>query len=216
MAEMRTRRCVVCKGEFSYEIKRGTDRTHCSDSCRAVSRRKYHEARIAAAPSCTTPGCDKKAAPYRGKDGLCEACYCYAWRTGRARDPKKKPYILRTVRRSTQSNYRVLRVPGHPLANGAGDVYHHRLIAYSTRAGVCGPCYWCAVPLQWKGAVVDHLNEDKADNTPSNLVISCNRCNRLRGAMLPFFRSLTPERFTELISLMGVQVQRTGQFKLAI
>ena len=169
------------------------------------ARRKRYNAKRAVAEPCGTLGCDKKAEPYR-KDGLCIACYTHAWRTGTARDPRRKPYKLRTVKRDGKS-YRVLRVPGHPLAMSHGAVYHHRLIAYSSRGGVCGPCYWCDTPLEWKTAIVDHLNEDGQDNSPSNLVVTCNRCNRARGAMLPFFRSLNPARLNELITLMSKQVR---------
>jgi hypothetical protein len=203
----RERICVECGLTFSYEVKRGTDRLLCSERCRNISRGKKHLARRAAAPPCTTVGCDKRSEPYR-KDGLCIACYTYTWRTGRARDPRRKPYTLGTVRRSEGKSYRVLKVPGHPLAMVGGIVYHHRLIAYSARDGICGPCHWCGTPLDWDTAIVDHLNEDGKDNAPSNLVVTCNGCNRARGSMLPFLRRLRPERFNELMALMLKQVRR--------
>jgi hypothetical protein len=113
---------------------------------------------------------------------------------------------LRTVRRSDGNLYRVLRVPGHPLANDVGDVYHHRLVAYADRHGICGPCHWCGVALDWPEAVIDHLNEDKADNRPENLVVACNDCNRGRGAILSFLWRLQSERFDQVAALMRAQV----------
>lgn len=205
--DLRGRICAVCAGSFSYVIRRGSDRRYCSDACRVVSRQRLREQKVLNAPTCLTAGCGKKSNPDY-KNGLCIACYCYAWRTGKARDPRKKPYKLKTVKRSDGKSYRVLKVPGHPLAMSGGNVYHHRLVAYSARNGVCGPCYWCAAPLQWKQAIVDHLDEDGKNNEPSNLVVTCNKCNRARGAMLPFFRRLVYQRADELVALMLKQVSR--------
>ena len=47
--------------------------------------------------------------------------------------------------------------------------------------------------------VVDHLNEVKTDNRPENLVISCNRCNRARGAAAVILSRITPDRFEQLL-----------------
>ncbi len=201
----RVRACGECGQSFSYEIKRGSDRRFCSHVCRVAARFKRHQQRASEAPFCATAGCDKRSR-VNAKDGLCEACYTYAWRTGKARDPRRKPYKLTSVKRSDGKTYRVLRVPGHPLAMKHGNVYHHRLVAYAARNGVCGPCHWCGKSLTWDAAIVDHLNENGQDNTSSNLVLSCNGCNRARGSMLPFFRSLLADRFDELIELMRQQI----------
>jgi 5-methylcytosine-specific restriction endonuclease McrA len=58
------------------------------------------------------------------------------------------------------------------------------------------------VDLEWKTAVVDHLDEQKANNTPSNLVVSCNDCNRARGSLLPFLRRMRTEAFPVFVEQM--------------
>jgi hypothetical protein len=197
----RTRTCPECQSEFSYQVGSGTDRCYCTVTCRLKRRTRVDTERRELAKTCSTEGCEKKA---NRKNGLCEACYCYAWRTGRARDPKRKPYKMKT----TAAGYRVLRVPGHPLANSNGDVSHHRLVAFATHSGICPPCYWCGSLLEWEGTHIDHLNDQKSDNRPENLVVSCPNCNRARGAMLPFFESLLPERFDQLLQLMRLCGQK--------
>jgi len=74
----------------------------------------------------------------------------------------------------------------HPLANSHGQVAEHRFVVYEDLGKECGPCYWCGVSLTWDLARIDHLDEDKSNNSRLNLVTSCNACNRARGALLPF------------------------------
>jgi hypothetical protein len=198
---IRTRSCSTCLQPFSYEISRGTDRKYCSSSCRVSAQmRARAERRDGATEPCHTVGCSGKVIL---RSGVCEACYRYKWRTGKDRDLSKPRYKLRNA-----GNYLAIRVPGHPLASQEGDVYQHRLVAYKSLNGVCGGCHWCGIPLVWVNAVVDHLNEDKTDNRPENLVVSCNECNRSRGSILTFLWRLQPERFEQLVEVFRAQVGR--------
>ena len=49
------------------------------------------------------------------------------------------------------------------------------------------PCHWCGHLLVWMHGLsaeslqVDHLDEDRANNDPTNLVPSCHTCNKLRS-----------------------------------
>lgn len=211
----RTKTCAQCSKSFSYNIKSGADRVYCSADCirRAGAESRAQKRQLATKP-CSTPECSGTVV-FRHSAGLCEACYLFAWKTGRARDPKRKPYQLRDVKRGRGNNYRVLRVPGHPLANKSGDVYHHRLVAYSARAGICGACYWCAIPLDWDLAKIDHLNDDKSDNRPENLVTACNNCNRWRGSLATFLERLEPGRIEEVIALCRAHVRAEGKVREA-
>ena len=52
----------------------------------------------------------------------------------------------------------------------------------------CGRrCVYCATPLTWENATLDHvfpLSHGGA-HTPGNLVVACALCNRLKGDLLP-------------------------------
>jgi hypothetical protein len=79
---------------------------------------------------------------------------------------------------------------GHPLADKEGRLTEHRSVAYRKHEGKCPECFWCGKQLTWADAVVDHLDENKQNNTEENLAVACNPCNRARGALLPFMASM--------------------------
>lgn len=87
--------------------------------------------------------------------------------------------------------YRVLTGQyGHPLASPASrgsEVKEHRKVLYDTIGPGPHLCHWCGRQLEWggsRGICVDHLDDDRLNNDPSNLVPSCNRCNSKRGIKL--------------------------------
>ena len=43
------------------------------------------------------------------------------------------------------------------------------------------PCWWCGTVTAAR-YVIDHVDGDKSNNLPSNLVRACNSCNRRKGA----------------------------------
>lgn len=170
--------CQTCGKAFAYEVGPGRDRKHCGDDCRVQHKKALRAQRLKTLPKCSVVGCDSPAV--RVGAGLCEKHYSRVRRTG--------SYEAREVigRYVTGSGYiKVLR-HGHPMADAKGHVFEHRLVAFEEANGACPSCFWCGCRLEWESAVVDHLNEDKQDNKPTNLVVSCNDCNRARGAMLPF------------------------------
>lgn len=90
----------------------------------------------------------------------------------------------------TPKGYRMLKEVGHPLASRSGLLLLHRKLLYDRIGPGWHPCHWCGEPVEWragrlaKGAlVVDHVDHDKLNNSPENLVPSCNPCNchRVRG-----------------------------------
>jgi len=86
--------------------------------------------------------------------------------------------------------YRIIKVVGHPLAHRSGRIYEHRLVFYGMIGDVRVPCFWCARPLRWvrwrrrqpaDALIVDHLDHDRRNNEPKNLVPACGDCNSSRS-----------------------------------
>ena len=80
--------------------------------------------------------------------------------------------------------YRVLtRQQGHPLEVGRGEVKEHRSVLYSKIGPEPHECHHCGKSVEWRSPIratdlcVDHLDDDKLNNDPSNLVPSCFSCN---------------------------------------
>jgi hypothetical protein len=77
----------------------------------------------------------------------------------------------------------------HPLAGKppgiSGNVYEHRLVLWEKlgcQSLDCEhECEWCGRVLNWATIKADHVDRDKANNDPENLVPSCNGCNIKRG-----------------------------------
>lgn len=83
--------------------------------------------------------------------------------------------------------YRVLRLPEHPLARQQGKVLEHRVVLYARIGEGAHPCHWCGKSLTWVGRpseriAADHLDGDRLNNRPDNLVPACLHCNTTRAA----------------------------------
>jgi HNH endonuclease len=62
-------------------------------------------------------------------------------------------------------------------------VYEHRYVLYERLGDGPQQCWWCGREVRWKKDLdVDHLDYDKSNNDPANLVPSCRACNIGRGA----------------------------------
>ena len=93
--------------------------------------------------------------------------------------------------KSTRDNPQYVFVwdPTHPLAPRNGMVYEHRRVLYAEIGPGNHACHWCGQQVAWhKGdglprLVVDHLDENHANNDPANLVPSCSGCNANRQNM---------------------------------
>jgi 5-methylcytosine-specific restriction endonuclease McrA len=200
---IRVRRCFVCKDEFSYSVGKGTDRKHCSDKCRYAHRLELRRQRLPYLAQCKGIRCTGKAT--RLAAGLCERCYCYTRRTGLPPEVHPRKY----KRCKTKAGYIKIWKPGHPLVDGSRLVFEHRVVAYDAFGPGEQLCFWCGTALPWARVVVDHLNEKKDDNRIENLVIACNKCNRARGAMLPFVRGIRDEALKVFVSMLPVMRRST-------
>jgi len=57
-------------------------------------------------------------------------------------------------------------------------VFEHRAVLYDEIGGGGHPCHYCGIVVYWQyDLVVDHVDEDKTNNSPANLVPSCTPCN---------------------------------------
>lgn len=90
------------------------------------------------------------------------------------------------------SDYVILNLTSHPLSC-RGKVGEHRVVLYKKIGPGTHKCNWCGVPVVWlvgnearrarttQRLVADHLDFDKSNNDPENLVSSCLACNTTRS-----------------------------------
>jgi len=132
--------------------------------------------------TCTVPECDK---PTRSPGSEWCAMHYHRW--------YRHGDVNRSARTSGVSvsqgrRYRLLELPGHPLAKASHKVWEHQVVLYGSIGPGSHPCHWCGSTVRWEAAkgeadrlVVDHLNAIGDDNRIDNLVPSCATCNSARG-----------------------------------
>ena len=125
---------------------------------------------------CTIEGCTT-AARTKSAD-LCKKHYHRNYRHGSVNAD------FRAALTAPTSRYKRAYAPTHPLADIRGNAYAHRIILFDHIGPGEHPCHWCGDAVEWGTQVghprnlnVDHINEDKGDNRPENLVPSCPSCN---------------------------------------
>lgn len=76
----------------------------------------------------------------------------------------------------------------HPLSPPSGVVALCRIVLYEKIGPGEHPCHWCGKSITWMpggglhqdALIADHLDWDHSNDTPENLVPSCNVCNSHR------------------------------------
>lgn len=77
--------------------------------------------------------------------------------------------------------YWQIRAPDHPASFQGGLIFVHRQVLYDKIGPGSHECHHCAVAVTWFiDLEVDHLDHDKSNNDPNNLVPCCVDCNRGR------------------------------------
>jgi hypothetical protein len=126
---------------------------------------------------CDVDGCDKEIKRNR-------QCAMHAWRfetygSYELPPPSEMHY--------SSEGYIKVRANGHPLADAGGWAYKHRVVLWDKIGPGEHPCHWCATPIWWdlpRGSVArltaDHVDWDKENNEPENLVPACLPCNSVR------------------------------------
>lgn len=126
---------------------------------------------------CKVEGCERDCM-YQAQQ-VCQKHYFRYMRYG-TYDLTMKP---RKKRRTHSAGYIMLFMPDHPLASSVGYVYEHRYVLYKKYGDKIPNCEICGAVTAWgsRDTHVDHINEDKSDNSEGNLRILCNSCNVRRA-----------------------------------
>lgn len=131
-------------------------------------------------PHCIVEGCAKSP----DSRGMCKMHQSRLARTGTT-DPR--PQVNRRI---STGGYWQVRAEGHAVSSRAGWAYEHRVVLFDKIGpGLIAECHWCSTELRWDhtypkhldAVVADHLDENKLNNAPENLVPSCARCNLARS-----------------------------------
>ena len=124
---------------------------------------------------CSVDGCERESS-YKAAN-LCQKHYFRIRRSGSTELQEKN----RKLRYVTTGGYISLYMPDHPLANKGNVVFEHRVVMWPIVGEGCRPCEICGKPQTWKTCHVDHIDENRQNNDPSNLRILCRGCNVKRG-----------------------------------
>jgi hypothetical protein len=128
------------------------------------------------ATGCSVDDCDRPHA----RGGWCGLHFQRWKRTGTTAEPTA---VIPDVKR-----YPVRKFTGHPLASTTGRALVHRVVLYNETGPGPHPCHWCGTSVRWESTyprdvdalVVDHVDHDRHNFQPTNLVPSCNPCNSRR------------------------------------
>lgn len=135
---------------------------------------------------CAVDGCHRNA---RSKSAAhCEAHYYRIRRNGtlaltaNMQPPCGPP--IRPEPYSDAAGYLTIYAPWHTLTQGKENkgLREHRAVMF--REHGYGPyvCHWCAAALTWDEMDIDHLDDNRQNNDPGNIVAACHGCNVRRAS----------------------------------
>ena len=179
------RNCQECGTAFAAQTG-GRPRVYCTTQCRKARRKR--DAAVPAEGQCAIEGCEK---PRYQRRVLCST---HVMRKHRYGDPMIDK--SRAGRAWDHSHgYKIAGAKGHPLADAKGSAYAHRLVLFEKIGSGPQECHWCGCDLTWgDGLEVDHVNNQRDDNRPENLVPTCHGCNTRRAMALRYGKPWSPPR----------------------
>ena len=130
--------------------------------------------------SCEVAACDSPI--HTRKSGYCRIHYMRMWRNGTLEPKKRFGGVY-----SHSNGYLQITDPTHPLADSKGSVLLHRAVLWDRFAGKTPSCAFCGVVLSWRRgqkhpvATAEHLDGNRKNNDPWNIVAACLSCNSARS-----------------------------------
>ena len=131
--------------------------------------------------TCPVPGCTNTGDEHHT---VCRMHRSRMTRTG-TYDPRPPTTFPPT---QAENGYLRISIPKtHPLAGRSTTrTWMHRVVLFDKIGFGPHRCHWCARHVNWRaGLLVDHLDDDRQNNAPDNLVPSCNGCNIRRAFAHP-------------------------------
>jgi len=125
---------------------------------------------------CVVDWCNDEV--YNISNKLCKAHFNQLHRHGKIRQPNE--YRAAAGFGCLHNNgYFYVHDKSHPLAGARGRLSLHRKILYNKIGPGIHQCNWCDKLISWEDKTLfpDHLDWDRLNNHPDNLVPSCVKCN---------------------------------------
>lgn len=186
--------CEVCESSFLVPPCRTKSAKACSHACAVQVRAKSKERQVeVACKECgvafTEAQCHAGRRVYCSKDCREKSTKTVARKSGFTGD--KNPAWVGGITKHSDG-YIYQECGGHPFTSNGKYVFQHRLVAESHLRHQ-NPSHHFLIEVDGQKYIrqqldVHHINEDKSDNDPSNLVV----CTRLAHNM--FHRGLLPQQ----------------------
>lgn len=165
--------CLWCQAALPTTEGRGKAKAYCTPEHKEAAAQARAEAKVL--QCCTVEGCTATA--NRKGNTLCEAHYMRVRRNGTT----ASQYERAAQYQDHSNGYLLVKAQGHPRSLGMARAYAHRVVFTDTYGEGPFKCNWCPNTVTWDDMHVDHLDDDKHNNHPDNLVASCQVCNMKRG-----------------------------------